>query len=297
MALILRLEAPLMAFGGPIIDHHGVTRRFPALSQLTGLLANALGWDHREAERLEGLQARLRFASALLHDGEPLRDYQTVDLGQPHLHKTGWTSRGQEEKRGKGDATGSTHIRLRHYRADGVVVVALALAPPEPDPTLATLATALEAPERPLFIGRKSCLPTAPLLAGWVQAANLRTALIRGIEPLLAREGAAARRLPAEWPLPDALTDALTASPSPEAETGSPDSAGSSAPQPDREEATRPDNPVWVQSVTDRRDWANQSHHGERAVASGFLTVPLPVPEATTEKTTKEGENGHGRGL
>ena len=47
--LILNLEAPLMAFGGETIDNHGVTRRFPSASMLTGLFANALGWRRTEA--------------------------------------------------------------------------------------------------------------------------------------------------------------------------------------------------------------------------------------------------------
>ena len=48
--LILNLESPLMSFGGETIDNHGVTRRFPAASMLTGLLANALGWQSVERE-------------------------------------------------------------------------------------------------------------------------------------------------------------------------------------------------------------------------------------------------------
>ena len=41
----LRFQAPLAAFGGEMIDAHGVIRNVPAQSMLTGLLANALGWD------------------------------------------------------------------------------------------------------------------------------------------------------------------------------------------------------------------------------------------------------------
>ena len=40
--LTLRLESPLMAFGGAIVDNLGVIRSFPSVSKLTGLLANAL---------------------------------------------------------------------------------------------------------------------------------------------------------------------------------------------------------------------------------------------------------------
>jgi CRISPR-associated Cas5-like protein len=45
----MRLEAPLMAFGGETIDNYGVIRDFPALSMVTGLFANALGYRREEA--------------------------------------------------------------------------------------------------------------------------------------------------------------------------------------------------------------------------------------------------------
>ena len=46
--LVLRLEAPLLAFGGVAIDQVGVTRDYPAASMLTGLLASALGYRRTE---------------------------------------------------------------------------------------------------------------------------------------------------------------------------------------------------------------------------------------------------------
>ena len=44
--LLLNLQAPLMSFGGPQVDHIGPTGRFPTVSQITGLLGNALGYTH-----------------------------------------------------------------------------------------------------------------------------------------------------------------------------------------------------------------------------------------------------------
>ena len=41
-ALVLRFDAPLMSFGGVMVDQHGVIDRFPGTAMLTGLLANAL---------------------------------------------------------------------------------------------------------------------------------------------------------------------------------------------------------------------------------------------------------------
>ena len=43
--LILRLEAPLMAFGATMIDANGPTHELPLRSMIAGLIANALGWQ------------------------------------------------------------------------------------------------------------------------------------------------------------------------------------------------------------------------------------------------------------
>lgn len=61
--LVVRLEAPLMAFGGVAVDQVGPTRDFPSASMLTGLFANALGlhWSDRTAH--QALQDRLIFGA------------------------------------------------------------------------------------------------------------------------------------------------------------------------------------------------------------------------------------------
>ena len=125
-ALIMHLQAPLMSFGGPQVDQIGPTGRFPTISQITGLFANAMGYTHGDFDRLDALQTRLSLASALVRDGEELEDYQTVDLGQEHLRHPAWTTRGHPEHRGGGpDARYGTHIRFRRYRADANVVSAV----------------------------------------------------------------------------------------------------------------------------------------------------------------------------
>jgi len=72
--LLLRLEAPLMSFGAVMIDKRGVIQRYPALSAVCGLLANALGFHHRDTDALERLQQRLRYACREDRRGERLRD-------------------------------------------------------------------------------------------------------------------------------------------------------------------------------------------------------------------------------
>src|SRR4051812_35801487 len=154
--LLLRLEAPLMAFGREMVDARGPIRDFPAGSMLTGLIANALGFDRAERTAHQRLQQRLVFGARLDDPGALLRDFQTAEL---RAADQGWTTRGQPEGRAGGARTyDSPHIRERDYLADACITVALRLEPVDEAPLLGAIAAALEKPARPLFIGRKSCL-------------------------------------------------------------------------------------------------------------------------------------------
>ena len=178
--LILNLESPLLAFGGETIDNLGVIRPFPAASMLTGLFANALGWRRTERERHQRLQDRLVFAARI--DREPatgvrMTDFQTAQLG---ASDRGWTTRGQPEGRAGGPNTyNAPHLRYRDYYADMRVTVALRLQPKDETPTLDELAAALDEPARPLFIGRKPCLPSIPLFGGFEEGDTALAALLR----------------------------------------------------------------------------------------------------------------------
>ena len=185
--VLVNLEAPLMAFGGETIDNYGVIRWFPAASMLTGLLANALGWRRIERERHQRLQDRLIFAARI--DREPaggvrMRDYQTALL---YEDEEGWTTRGHPDGRKKSPSykpipPDSRHAltwqRYRDHFADMRVTVALRLHAEDEVPTLDDMTAALQEPARPLFIGRKPCLPSAPLFAGTCEADSALAALI-----------------------------------------------------------------------------------------------------------------------
>lgn len=242
--LLLRLDAPLMSFGAPIVDRHGVIQPYPALSMMAGLLGNALGVDHSEPDRLQRLQERLRYAVRQDRRGQQLRDYQTVDLSKPYLDDArAWTTRHTLEQRKGGSASSGTHIRLRDYHADACYTVALTLDSAQETPTVADCASALKQPARPLFIGRKTCLPAAPLFLDQIVADSLLTALQDA--PPAARSRRSTHRT--WWPTtPDA--------PRPTADWLSED--------------TR-------YPVTDRRDWKNQIHVGERWLAEGNLTLAM----------------------
>ena len=239
--LIMNLESPLMAFGGETIDNYGVVRWFPSASMLTGLLANALGWRRIERQRHQRLQDRLIFAARI--DREPrgrlrLRDFQTAQLDK---NDKGWTTRGRPEGRAGGANTyDAPHLRFRDYFADMRVTIALRLQSENERPTLYDLESALEQPARPLFIGRKPCLPSARLFAG------LRTA--------------------------DSALAALSATPL----EPSPDSSfGAAQEEPDirlfwpaGEEAEGVE-PNRTYMLTDQRNWDSGLHGGGRAVREG----------------------------
>jgi len=242
--LLMRLDAPLMSFGAPIVDNRGVIQPYPALSMICGLLGNALGYDHCDTNRLQRLQERIRYACRQDRPGKRMRDYQTVDLGQAFLNDDGaWTTRGALQRRKGGSASTGTHIRFRDYWADAVYTVALALEPPDESPCLDDLARALDSPARPLFIGRKPCLPAAPLLLRRTQAPNLLHALKTACPP---KGLPADASVPAWWPT-----------------------------EPQAEEPHGMQLPV-----TDARDWANQIHVGERWIAEGQIQlIPQETPD------------------
>ena len=248
--LILNLEAPLLAFGGETIDNYGVIRPFPAASMLTGLLANALGWRRVERERHQQLQDRLVFAARI--DREPaggvrLTDFQTAQLA---ADDRGWTTRGSPESR-KGGRTGYDfpHLRYRDYYADMRVTVALRLAPAEDAPTLEELADAVREPARPLFIGRKPCLPSRPLCGGFVEGGTVLDALLQ--TPLGGR-GNNLEPARVQWPEGEGV------------------------------DGIEPDRP-YPAMLTDQRNWISGLHGGGRYVREKPIDLdqfPQPAPAA-----------------
>jgi CRISPR system Cascade subunit CasD len=248
--LVLRLEAPLLSFGAVAIDQRGVIWDFPALSMLTGLFANALGWERTQRAEHQALQDRLVFASR--REDEPYHGVFT-DVQNAEMEKSdsGWTTRGTPEGR-DGGSYGGPHRRFRDYHPDALVSVVVSLAQPtctSPagafSPVLGDLAAALDRPERPLFIGRKPCLPTANLNAGFIQAETGHEA-ISSLAPASAGHTAKAPYR-AQWPAGEGPT---------------------SGPQVDRGIA-----------LPDRRNWISGLHGGTRHVIEGRVTAGPVQPQ------------------
>jgi CRISPR system Cascade subunit CasD len=227
---ILRFEAPMMSFGAPIVSEEGLIQPFPALSMMTGLLANALGYDHSEAKKHERLQQAISYAVREDVPGEKIVDYQTVDLGSDHMFahekssnekSVAWTSWGHLDQRAGGDASKETAIRNREYWADAQYTVALHVDGLSAEDLKDTLLR----PERPLFIGRKPCLPAKRLFRGTVDAPSPEEAL----------------QLPSTIPTDENDEKVVPTRIWHESDDGKP--------------------------VTDARDWTNQIHVGERRVS------------------------------
>lgn len=261
--LILNLQAHLMSFGGETIDAYGVTRFFPATSMITGLLANALGYSRTEGPKLQALQDRIHFAARIDREPPnqaPMTDYQTAKLGHDDQ---GWTTRGRPQGRdGDKNTYASPHPKFQEYLPDTRVTVALRLSQPGQAPTIEDLAQALRKPERPLFIGRKSCPPSAPICAGTAQAETALEALLDW--PMAAAEGLGfrSRNIRLMWP--------------PE------------------EEGTLPQNVavIWQYPITDQRNHNFTIHGGNRTVREGnapreSFPPANPPPNADQENQNK----------
>ena len=149
-----------MAFGGVAIDQVGPVRDFPSASMIVGLIGNALGWHWRDRADHQTMQDRLVFGARREQEGTIVTDVQNAQLAKADK---GWTTRGEPEGRA-GASYDAPHRRVRDYHADLSVRVVMRFTD-ESTPTLDDVANALESPSRPLYIGRKPCLPTHPLVA------------------------------------------------------------------------------------------------------------------------------------
>lgn len=200
--LLIRIEAPLIAFGGDTIDNLGNTRDFPAASMVVGLIANALGWRREETGLHERLQQRLVFGARWESEPARLTDFQTAQLAKDDR---GWTTAGVPEERGGSGATyGSPHLRYRDFLCDAQLTLALRVEPAHESPTLDEIAAALDRPARPLFLGRKPCLPSKKLFSGWQDAGSVLDVLRQAPR---GQADSSTVRLRAQWPAAEGPSD------------------------------------------------------------------------------------------
>jgi CRISPR system Cascade subunit CasD len=161
--LFLRLEGPLQAWGD---NSKFVVRRSmeaPTKSGVLGLVCCAMGLSRWEArERLPQLNT-LAMGVRIDRPGMRWWDYHTVGA------RIGLTTAGGGLKTG---AQG-TLITRREYLADASFLVALH----GEAAIIEDVATVIESPKWPVFLGRKSCPPSRPIFEGVAQCEGLSAAL------------------------------------------------------------------------------------------------------------------------
>ncbi|MFI7342972.1 type I-E CRISPR-associated protein Cas5/CasD [Streptomyces sp. NPDC050085] len=150
--LLLHLAGPLQSWGVASPFNERDTALSPTRSGFIGLFAAALGLAREEPL---GELRTLHFTVRIDRAGTRLRDFHTVGGGMPR-HLTVATSEG---RRRKGDT--ATHVSNRYYLQDAAFTVAVTC---EDTDLLRKCANALRRPRWPLYLGRRSCPPTGPVL-------------------------------------------------------------------------------------------------------------------------------------
>jgi CRISPR system Cascade subunit CasD len=171
--LALRLEGPLQSWGFDSQFNRRNTGLMPTKSAVAGICCAALGYPRGSEEEKNFLLAfasvRMtalaipRKASKKTLAVRRLQDYHTV----------------QNTKTAEGKMK-DTHITHRQYLTDAAFGVALA----GEGAFLEMIAVALEHPKWGIWLGRKSCIPSAPVLAGLRENREEALRLLIGEEPI-----------------------------------------------------------------------------------------------------------------
>lgn len=166
--LFLRLEGSLQSWGERGRWSVRDSALTPTKSGVIGLVACAMGL--REDEPIRNLSEKTRMGVRVDKAGELLTDYHTIGGG--YDFPTLLEATGKPKKTPKGQP--HTEISLRDYLADASFLVALQSA----DSTLIqTMVDKLQDPVWPVFLGRKSCIPSRPVYDGIGTFTTLRDAL------------------------------------------------------------------------------------------------------------------------
>lgn len=164
--LFLKLEGPLQAWGERARWSVRDTAPEPSKSGVVGLLGCSLGV--RSDDELRRISGRLVMGVRVDRAGEVIRDFHTIVDGV--MSAEGKIKRNATTKKYE------TVVTVRGYLSDACFTVALQS---EDSALLDQLEIALQNPVWPIFLGRKSCPPSRPVLAGRGDYLDLKTALIR----------------------------------------------------------------------------------------------------------------------
>ena len=152
--VLLRLEGPLQSWATQSKLGIRDTDREPGKSAAIGLVGAALGMERDDDVMLGSLRS-LSVAVRVDRTGSLLRDYHTAGGGS-------FRDRRHYVVDGAGDCIPSE----RYYLQDAAFTVALS----GEDDLVERVASALRSPRWPLYLGRRACVPSCPVLLGVVDA-------------------------------------------------------------------------------------------------------------------------------
>lgn len=155
--LVLRLSGPMQSWGTQSRFTERDTGREPSKSGVIGLLCAAMGIDRNDDSALVKF-CDLKMGVRIDRDGVVCKDFHTAGGGT-------WNGKDYGVIKASG-GKGDTVISNRYYLADAEFHAALES---ENVSFLRELENALAHPVWPLFLGRKSFLPTPPICLGIVE--------------------------------------------------------------------------------------------------------------------------------
>ncbi len=155
--LLIRLAGPMQSWGGDSKFDIRDTEREPTKSGVIGMLAAALGIRRDDKESLSEL-SKLKYGVRADREGLVICDFHTVH------------------------GTKNSYVTRRYYLNDALFLAGLEC---EDEETLKKYEYALKHPVYPLFLGRRSCPVTLPLVIG-IRKGSLADALEN--EPLLCND-------------------------------------------------------------------------------------------------------------
>lgn len=166
--LVLRLAGPLQSWGERSAFNRRDTPPQPTKSGVVGLLAAAAGRP-READITD--LVGLRLGVRIDQPGTLLRDYHLASdfRGRP-LPQAGVNAKGLQKPTSPAKYT---HVTQRYYVQDAVFVAAVQ----GPAAFVTALAEAVRRPAFPLALGRRSCVPSQPIVIGAVREGTLESVL------------------------------------------------------------------------------------------------------------------------
>lgn len=165
--LLLRLAGPMQSWGTGSRLQIRRTDGYPSKSGALGLLLCAMGVNRESAPKALEALIRLEMGVRIDRPGDFDWDYHTAGAGMGIRKAEGGVKFTASTKEPE------TLLSRRQYLLDASFLVALM----GDESVVEQAAEALRKPRWPVFLGRKCCVPTEPVLAGVVQQPDIKAAL------------------------------------------------------------------------------------------------------------------------